>query len=394
MDKKEFRARIDGAATHLMLRFPFYHKLLASFEVQQDEAIPTACVNRYGLIRINPEFLAKLSIPQSAFLLCHEMLHPSRGHFERSKMHDPSLANEADDYVINGMLHEDDPSWFIPCGLLDDQYTGLDYETVYGLVADKQKKNAKSKNNDSTEAGDSWSGPGGIGSDVDRKSEEKPHNVTGMPDESSNQTLGEYWQAKTVEAAEYARAMGNLPASIQRMVNDILASRVPWQHVLRASICDALSTFRIDWSRPSRRSSSIGVYMPKEQETGRDCTVVVDTSGSISEENLQVAVSEITNIIRLCGGKVRYLAGDADVHKDVMLRHFNADSLEGGGGTDFRPFFSHLDRHPTKLVVFFTDTFGHFPDYVPRYPTIWAVYGNAAKDASVPFGVTVEIPEA
>jgi predicted metal-dependent peptidase len=45
------------------------------------------------------------------------------------------------------------------------------------------------------------------------------------------------------------------------------------------------------------------------------------------------------------------------------------------------------------MLIYFTDTFGTFPEREPEYPVIWAVYESAAKAARVPFGEVVIIPD-
>jgi len=45
-------------------------------------------------------------------------------------------------------------------------------------------------------------------------------------------------------------------------------------------------------------------------------------------------------------------------------------------------------------LIYFTDTFGEFPDTEPNYPVIWAVYKSAAElGATVPFGEMIVIPD-
>ena len=201
------------------------------------------------------------------------------------------------------------------------------------------------------------------------------------------------WAGVVSSAAAAARMQGKLPAHIDRMVRDILEPKIPWQDKLKLAVSEALSKTRLDWSTPHRRSEAYGVYTPREEYLGFDVSICVDTSGSISEEELKRAVSEIDYIVKQTSGEGRYIMGDASVHADIALSEFRPDILQGGGGTSFVPHFDHLEEHPTKLCIFFTDTFGEFPDYTPSFPVIWAVYKPAMQSGhvQVPFGEIIEV---
>jgi len=199
------------------------------------------------------------------------------------------------------------------------------------------------------------------------------------------------WQKTVARASEAARMQGHLPAHLSRFVGDFLQPVVPWQDKLRLAVTDVLSKTRLDWSYPARRSEAYGCYCPREEYLGFDVSICVDTSGSISADELRRAISEINDIVTMTGGDGRYIVGDAAVHADVALADFHPDLLKGGGGTSFVPHFDHLERYPTKLCIFFTDTFGTFPDRHPDFPVLWAVYQSAVPSAVVPFGEIIPI---
>ena len=65
---------------------------------------------------------------------------------------------------------------------------------------------------------------------------------------------------------------------------------------------------------------------------------------------------------------------------------------KGGGGTDFRPVFDHvetMDEAPA-CVVYLTDLCGGFPAVAPDYPVLWV---NTARwsSGSVPFGEVIKV---
>jgi predicted metal-dependent peptidase len=60
----------------------------------------------------------------------------------------------------------------------------------------------------------------------------------------------------------------------------------------------------------------------------------------------------------------------------------------GGGGTDFRPVFEHVDGMEEKpaCIIYITDLYGSFPEG-SDIPTLWVT----DTDQSAPFGDTLKI---
>ena len=112
--------------------------------------------------------------------------------------------------------------------------------------------------------------------------------------------------------------------------------------------------------------------------------VVLDTSGSIGNDEMQEFLSEANAIKGQVGARITLHACDETLAPDgpwvfepwEELRL--PESLQGGGGTRFTPVFdwvARLDRQP-DLLVYFTDAKGEFPDQEPSYPVLWLVKGK------------------
>lgn len=74
--------------------------------------------------------------------------------------------------------------------------------------------------------------------------------------------------------------------------------------------------------------------------------------------------------------------------ESYLLRHI------GSHNTDFRPVFDDIreKKLPITMLVFFTDTYGAFPDYIPPYPVLWVVVETEfTLDPKVPFGSVILI---
>jgi predicted metal-dependent peptidase len=146
--------------------------------------------------------------------------------------------------------------------------------------------------------------------------------------------------------------------------------------------------------KPSRRSLS-GVYLPSiAKDKYLEALVAVDTSGSISGQELNQFLSEIQWIARNFPIRITLLSVDADIHDKIELRCFadvrKITGLRGGGGTDFRAVFDYAVKHRKRLIIFFTDGFGTFPEKTD-IKTIWVVSPNGAPSKNFPFGKVIRI---
>ncbi|MDD2765822.1 MAG: VWA-like domain-containing protein [Opitutaceae bacterium] len=415
----ELLSSFQAARLWLNGRHPFYASLLGHMRiiVTADPRIETAAVDARDNLYVNPDFFLGLpNVQQRGFLFSHEVLHPGLGIFERSAGHDHELSNIAHDHVINNILTHDDPAWFIPGGLCDPQFAGMTYEDAYALLANKarQQKQPKGKGKRKGGKGQPASAntdgidAGGMPGDVldDKTAEEILREAGILTDESFDgrsepakkgvKTNAARWQARIAQAVATAQAMGQLSAGVQRVFDLSGTAHVDWTVRLFAALREAATLARNNYNVPARRSDALGFFAPREEFLGYDVTVYVDTSGSISPANLAAAIPEIDGIMSLCGWRVRWLEGDAKVLKDEWITA-TPEMVAGGGGTSFVPVFETLRDSPTKTLVVFTDTWGPFPDFIPDYPVIWAVYQRPGEDVTkreVPFGEIVPVPEA
>ena len=97
--------------------------------------------------------------------------------------------------------------------------------------------------------------------------------------------------------------------------------------------------------------------------------------------DIKVRVKPERLVVIYCDAKVNHVDefGPSD---EIEL------SMRGGGGTDFRPVFDYIEQNDLdpRCLVYFTDTFGDFPDEQPDYPVLW---GILAKGGKVPWGESV-----
>jgi len=121
----------------------------------------------------------------------------------------------------------------------------------------------------------------------------------------------------------------------------------------------------------------------------------LDTSGSISDEDMRQFVSEIDAIKSQVRARITMHACDAKLVKSgpwvfEPWEEFQIpNKFKGGGGTEFSPIFDWVDQSDSQpdLLIYFTDAQGKIPEHEPHYPVIWLVKGKA----KVPWGMRVQL---
>ena len=175
--------------------------------------------------------------------------------------------------------------------------------------------------------------------------------------------------------------MGQMPAHLERFVDSLLEAKVPWEDKLRKSLAKKIGRDTTNWNRPHRRRYiTQGLIMPTYNGFGAGTIVfAIDTSGSMSNDELKQALGECDKILADCNPERVIIIGcDAAVETVIELQDgdrlaHNIPRIGGGGGTSFIPPFEYCYEEGIKpdTMIYFTDTGGTFPDEEPPFPTIW-----------------------
>jgi predicted metal-dependent peptidase len=355
----------------------FYASLLLSSKIVLTNSVPTAAVDAKGTLYINTHFLAGLTVAQVKFVLIHELEHVMRLHPSRRGDRNPKKWNVAGDACINDQLNHDNIGEPIDgCVNMPGSRSKLT-EQVYEELPDDQ---------------------GGHGSDED--DDPLGHDVifgdgTDDPSDPKAMTPSEVQQAeadikvKIAQAAQAARMQGSMSADLERRVNEILETRTPWYDVLERFMQNHAKN-DYSWRRPNRKHIANDTYLPSLNNSKAMGHVVIgiDTSGSISDEELKHFGGHINRIMELCTPeKVTVIYCDAQVNH---VDEFSGDDLPitlvgyGGGGTDLTKIFDYVDTkcEEPDVAVIMTDGYTPWPDEEAAYPTVVL----CTTETPVPFG--------
>jgi predicted metal-dependent peptidase len=369
---KEADKKIAKARVAMIFDTPFFGYLALNLEPIEDNAMQTKTMATDGKhLFYDHDFVMNMSLEQLEAVIAHEVGHVILWHIPRMHGRDPEKWNYACDYSDNDLIRRD---FTLPPGCLipDKDLEGKSAEFNYNHIPDPPK-NGKGRFDDHGKWGD-WGKDQGDGQGKD-----------------GTDNLEAGWREKVAQAATAARMKGKLPSHIGELVDGILQPKLTWQALLRDMVTSgAKSDFRL--SPPNKKHLYRGFVLPSITGEEIKVGIGIDTSGSISSEELKIFLSEVKGICDQYENHTIFLwAADTEIHDEYEIHEFDdlPKSFHGRGGTDFRAVCAVADTKDISCLIFFTDLCGEFPDKPPRTPVIWVSVDTNAK---APFGQTIEYP--
>lgn len=374
----------------LMMHVPFWASVLMQTRLSPKCDLPTyGATDCVDVIYYNPILTRTLTLNQMTFLLLHELGHIVFEHGPRRNGREPEKWNHAIDYFTNLMALDvrSDISNSKPVvqkieGILHDEvYRGLSSEEIY----DKLPLNPPC----------SQGGPG---------TNQTPGVDSHLPPENP-QNVEERITEKVLKAHAHWEAngqRGTIPDGVLRRVNELRASKIPWQRIVRQVAVQCMGHEDYSYAPPHRRRLIRDelCYPSLRGEQAGSLVAMLDTSGSVPVEALQQALSAMPVLADLTDDLL-FLSHDAAVQDVVPSNRIGSfiktlktgkGGAHGNGGTDHRPAFEWLKNHKKEpdLCLVFTDLGTAFPEVPPPYPVLWCVWPQHAS-TKVPFGKIVVI---
>lgn len=199
--------------------------------------------------------------------------------------------------------------------------------------------------------------------------------------------------AEAVRVAAANAGRGTVPGHWLRWANERLRPRVDWRRVLasavRHAIADVAGAADYTYRRPSRRQAACEAILPSLRQPVPEVAIVVDTSGSVSDEMLSQALGAVAGVLRACGLRqgVHVLAVDTRVQTCHRVFRPEQVRLAGGGGTDMATGIDAAARLRPRpqVVVVLTDGETPWPATPPRnVRVVVGLLGRAAASSAVP----------
>jgi predicted metal-dependent peptidase len=168
---------------------------------------------------------------------------------------------------------------------------------------------------------------------------------------------------------EHSRTRGDMPAGWQRWADEVLEPVVDWRRTLRSAVRRGVADIagRVDFTyrKPSRRAAAMpGVILPSLRQPLPTVAVVIDTSGSMSDDMLAQVLGEVSGLLSSVGiarHRLHVVCCDAQAYEAQRVLNAHEVRLLGGGGTDMGAGLAATTelRPRPDLVIVLTD--GHTP---------------------------------
>lgn len=383
------------ARAYCAQQLPWFAPALFRCRIQLTEKVSVAAVDQHFNIYFNPKVIQAIekdndlndSLAEIGFIWIHEISHLLREHGDRAKERsaDPEWWNVAADLEINdsnwpGLEMPEEFPGVLPkdFGLRNGQLTEHYYQVL--LAREKKRKpSSGSKNNSPADRPDEGSGVHG----QERPWEVKQTDAAQQLDEIEVEMV----RRSVAQEMKDSKDRGSMPGGWERWVEEKLQARIDWRQVLRHRMSVAINQgvgSRIDYSfrRPSRRQSVYQPILPPSLSGDLSARIacVVDTSGSMSAQQLNRVVAEVCSVLRAFRVPVTIIPCDARAYEPIKVAspsdYFKLKKLKGGGGTNMIAGIEaalKLKPKPDSVLVL-TDGYTPFPPKLYKTPVIFGIF--------------------
>lgn len=352
------------ARAKVLVRFHYFSTAVMSMIPVERVGLGTfACDARWN-IYYDPTLDWDLN--QAACGIIHELEHLLREHHARRIDSDPWRANIAGDAEINDDLQE------MKLSLGKDWVTPARLKAPKNLTAEQYVKYIISPNIPGSFK-DCGSGAHG----EKREWETSTGGISPVEAEGVRNST-----AKAILAASDA------PALLKRWAAEIVAPhRIEWWKILGRAVRRSVVGREIWPDYPGRRQLVPGILEPRWLPAAPRLGIVVDTSGSIGDEDIALAIATCKDAVKRAGA-IQIWACDIEAHR---VQRMAPGALIGRGGTDMRVGMkAALEGRPQpSAIVVITDCETPWPERPLKVPVL-VVTKNPEKAPSWVTVVKVE----
>lgn len=417
--------RLLLARMRLLANNGFYGLLLMHMKFTLSEEVATASTDGER-IYFNPEFMDKLNDEELELVLMHEILHVALQHCLRLGDKHGELFNIACDIVVNSNVMRSSgmdeknitlENFGTLMHVAPDNSEGYEHtaEEVYEMLVSKAdlgsrgrgkkspnsaiigKKSARGGNKNGGNGNAAVGGNAGGGGKGKGLGNDGLGGYGTWDDHSRWGTLGddsflkELWVKRFEDACEAIsvrdaiNGRGMLPAFAKRLYGQLKNPQTDWREMLIDFVQEEVTDY--SFSPPDKRFDDSPFYLPdfnEKEDSAENVLFMIDTSGSMSDEMVTAAFSEIKGAIDQFNGKLKGYLGffDAAIIEPKPFDGF--DELKriqpaGGGGTDFGVIFRYVKKYSSEKlpasIVILTDGYAPFPKEEESLgiPVLWLI---------------------
>lgn len=384
------------ASKDLMLMEPFYGLFLIALN-KTWASIGTARVAQRDLnfyLQIDPDFWDKLTPDKRIGLLKHELLHIAFFHLTDFKqLTDHKIANMAMDIEINQYINEK----FLPeGGLLPDLFPDLNLEYKKGTFYYYEKlKEAKDEANKDIQAIVDAMANGDTEVDLPSGGKVKltDHNweVEEMDPATERLVKAQIGHLLEQVADQVEKSRGTVPGEIKVLLEKIRHQDPPkfdWRGYMRRFVGKSTKIY----TKKSRRkfNKRLEDFPGLKIRQQKHVLVAIDTSGSVSNEELREFLGEIHHIYKT-GSQVTIVQCDTAISHIGPYNPKKDFAVHGRGGTSFQPVIDYYNENMRKYSCMFYLTDGEAPAPADcKGNVLWVLSERSQKTDHLP-GQTIQL---
>jgi predicted metal-dependent peptidase len=322
---------------------------------------------------INPEWVAGIKDDEIFGCLCHEIMHCLLRHHDRGGGKSREEWAQAADMAINASLAESQIK--LPPGVLypPAEHKDAPAEELYDLLVQNKIPRPKnyssglvgrgcmpSPSQDGSEPGQSQKDSDGTGADEGSEGEDPSNGSSGSNDTND---ANRAWGEMIAQAASYSRGTGC--AKVMARVFAPKPTKTKWARLMRQVANRASSKGGRDtqtFSKTHRRSGGSDFILPGWQSTSPAISVIMDTSGSVSDEMLRSSLTAVFEIAKTTSIRIFLALHDGDCYFSGWIKPEttveNLSALCGQrGGTDPAEAFEAIGKARARfdVCVYLTD---------------------------------------
>ena len=383
---EDARLRVMAARIVAQARWPYLSTLLFNLKIVESNQLPTLAVDDGWRMYYSPDFVMEQTAEALATMVLHEALHCVNQHGPRFRALSQSRHlhvtwNFAGDVGINHVLDRAQMPWgdFEPLRFTHlskfDVNPEMGTEKIFFTIVEYYEQHP--------EEVDQFSDCGSIIGGEARDYEISRGDSGNPAIKSDQQDVIRDQVAQEILKHAYAKGIGSIPGELLRWAQELLEPTIDWRKALagafRTSLATVLGRRDYVYTRPSRRQSAMRIgnheiILPSMRKPAPPAiAIIVDTSGSIGNDEITLFLSEVDGIVKANGISqgVTVIPCDADIGEIQKLRSRGAITtlkLTGGGGTDMGVGIAAAGKlRPTpKIVIVLTDGFTPWPTSLPK----------------------------
>tara|TARA_B100001287_G_scaffold235392_1_gene207522 strand:- start:8382 stop:9629 length:1248 start_codon:yes stop_codon:yes gene_type:complete len=413
MATKNINDEISRCIIKMLISEPFYAHFLSGIVRKVTDEIPTAAVGLNDTkvtLYVNEKFFLKelTTFSSRVAVIKHETLHLLFKHLFRLdlKKYDPKLFNISADLVVNQFIGK----WKLPENAVTlSSFPELELpknesvEWYYKMILDLKKKIDKSKGeksekNNNKNSNNSFPNQSAKAlEEIINNGTHSDHSKWGFSEDSLKSEHAETELDRLIVQTKERLSNDQynlLPIEIKNLINLIIEKRNPkinWKRALKIFSSSSRRTkVKFTTKRISKRyGTRPGLKIQRNQKIA----VALDTSGSISEDELVIFFNEIHSMWRN-GAEIEVIECD-----DKVRATYNYDGnfpkfISGRGWTDFNPVFEYINKDRNNIYdgcIYLTDGEAMAPKTRPKCKIFWVISAGGKIGSHLKFGRVVQM---